>query len=217
MNKIFLIIFIALLLSACGNEENITLPSDVKYSISEDTHNRDIKRSVEVILENKISKENLQLLAQKIKKSDPANYQRTFIGYFLKEKDKNDGYWATTHYNPDLEVKILGLSNEDEAALAKPAASTPDKNVVGVWMDDRPGIGAKMTIYYSNDGKLFLEDSYSDGSSGKNEMKDMPVENGKRIEDIEGNDFGEYFIINNANQLEFWSKNGNYYTAKKIQ
>ncbi len=216
MKKLFLVIFIVLLLAACGNEEQVKLPNDVKYSILEDTHKGNIKRSVEIILESKISKENLRLLAQKIKNSDSTEYQRTFIGYYLNEKEKN-GYWATTHYNPNLEVRILGLSKEDEASLTKPVVSTADRKVVGVWIDDRPGIGAKMTIYYSKKGKLFLESTYSDGSSGKKEMKEMPVKNGKRIEDIDGNDFGEYFIINNASQLEFWSENGNYYTAKKVQ
>ncbi len=32
-------------------------------------------------------------------------------------------------------------------------------------------------------------------------MKEMPVKNGKRIEDIDGNNFGEYFIIDNTSQL----------------
>ncbi len=193
------------------------MPEDVKYTVSEDTHKRDIKRSVVVILEKKISKDNLHNLAYKIKNSDPANYQRTFIGYYLKGKDKNNGYWATTNFNPNLEVRMLGLSIEDEAVLTKPVVSTANKDVLGVWLDDHPGVGAKMTIYHSKDGKLYLERSYSDGSSGRKEMINFAIENGKRIEDKEGNDFGEYFIINKANQLEFWSKNGNYYTAKNIQ
>ena len=218
MNRIFLIAFIAFLLAGCGNEESeSSLPKDIKYTIFEDTHKRDIKRSVVVILEAKISKENLQQLANKIKNSDSSNYQRTFVGYYLKGKDRDNGYWATTHFNPNLEVRVLGLSKEEEASLAKSVASSPDRKVLGVWLDDRPGVGAKMTIYYSKKGNMYLESSYSDGSSGTKEMIDFAIDNGKRIEDKEGNDFGEYFIVNKENQLEFWSKNGNYYTAKSIQ
>lgn len=218
MRRIFLIAFIAVLFAGCGNEESETgLSKDIKYTISEDSHKRDIKRSVVVILEAKISKVSLKKLAQKIKNGESTNYQRTFIVYFLKGKDRDNGYWATTHFNPNLEVKVLGLSQKEEASLVKPVASTPDRKVLGAWLDDRSGIGAKMIIYYSKDGNVYLESSYSDGSSGTKEMIELTNEDGKRIEDKEGNDFGEYFIVNKVNQLEFWSKNGNYYTAKSIQ
>lgn len=213
-----LIAFLAFQLAGCGNDSSEpALSKDIKYTISEDTHKRDIKRSVVVILESKVSKEDLRQLANKIKNNDPSNYQRTFIGYYLKGNDRNNGYWATTHFNPALEVRVLGLSKEEEASLAKPVASNPDRTVLGVWLDDRPGVGAKMTIYYSKEGNLYLESSYSDGSSGTKEMVDSTIDNGKRIEDKEGNDFGEYFVLNKANQLEYWSKNGNYFTAKSIQ
>jgi hypothetical protein len=218
MIRIILIASIALLLAGCGDgSSEPELSKDIKYTISEDAHTRGIKRSVVVILEEKVIKEDLQKLASRIKNSDPSSYQRTFIGYYLKGKDRNNGYWATTHFNPELEVRVLGLSKEEEASLAKPVVSSPDRKVLGVWLDDRPGVGAKMTIYYSKEGNLYLESSYSDGSSGTKEMIDFAIDNGKRIEDKEGSDFGEYFVVNRANQLEFWSKNGNYYTAKSIQ
>lgn len=218
MTRIILIASIALLLAGCGNgSSEPALSKDIKYTISEDTHKRDIKRSVVVLLEEKLSKEQLRQLANRIKNSDASSYQRTFIGYYLKGKDRNNGYWATTHFNPNLEVRVLGLSKGKEATLTKPIASSPDRKVLGVWLDDRPGVGAKMTIYNSKEGKLYLESSYSDGSSGTEEMIDFAIDNGKRIEDKEGNDFGEYFVVNKANQLEFWSKNGNYYTAKSIK
>jgi hypothetical protein len=219
MKKFILIALVAFFLFGCGNETTSEppLPEYAKYTISEDTPKRDIKRSVVVILENKVNKEILSQIAQKIKNSDPAKYQRTFIGYYLKAQDKSNGYWATTHFEPDLKVIMYGLSKDDEEILSKPVASTPNKDVVGVWLDDRSHIGSRMTLYYDKEKNLFLENTYSNGSSNTKDMVDLALENERRIENKGGNDFGEYLVINKAGQLEFWSKNGNYYTAKIIK
>ena len=73
-----------------------------------------------------------------------------------------------------------------------------------------------MTLYRLNE-KLMLRSVYSDGSSGKREM--VSKEQGKDLllEEKLGNDFGEYFVVNSSGNLEFWSENGNYYTASKFQ
>lgn len=218
MFRIILIVSLGFLLAGFGSASSEpALSKNIKYTIQEDTHLKEIKRSVVVILEEKLSNDELKQLAKKIKKNDPSNYQRTFIVYHLKGEGKNGGAWATTHFNPNLEVIVHGLSKEEEAILAKPAASKIDRKILGVWLNDRPGIGSKMTIFYSKEGKLYLETSYPDGSSGKNEMIELESDKGKRIESKGGNDFGEYFIINKENRLEFWSENGNYYTAKQIE
>ncbi len=192
--------------------------SNVNYTVIKDSNMGSIKRSVEVMLEEKITEEELQILANLIRDSDSSNYERTFIGYRVKGED-NNAYWATTHFDPNLEVKILGLSKAEEENLAKSSDSDEDedKDILGVWLDDRAYISSKIRIYYSKENILYFENTYTDGSSGVKEMISKPMENGNlRIEDKDGNDFGEYFIINEQSQLEFWSENGNFYTAKSI-
>ncbi len=214
----FIVLFaISFLLFGCGEEPSsgVKIPDDISYNVIKDVKKRDIKRSIEVILNKKVSSTVLKEIALDLKQRDTKSYQRTFIGYFLAGKDKNQGYWATTNFNPNLEVRIIGLSIEDERALTKKAATNSKRNIIGSWLDDRPGVGAKMTLFYKNK-KLFLESAYSDGSSGIQEMVERSHRGGKRIDDKNGNGFGEYFIINERNELEFWSKNGNYYTAKRL-
>jgi len=44
------------------------------------------------------------------------------------------GAWATTHYNPDLDVRILGFTADAAASLsAKPDAT--DRDEIGRWID----------------------------------------------------------------------------------
>lgn len=66
------------------------------------------KRSVDVRLNYEISEEELEAIAWRIKKMDRFKYGRTFIGYYLPGMKIDAGYWATTHFTPDLEVRILG-------------------------------------------------------------------------------------------------------------
>lgn len=189
--------------------------ADVKYNIIEDKKKRDIKRSVVVLLKKKVRKKVLETIAQNIKQGDSRLYQRTFISYIVEGQSKKDGYWATTYFNPNIEVKIFRLSLEEEVALTKKPKQTPGRKIIGSWLDDRANVGARMTLFYEN-RTLFLELSYPGGSSRVEEKVEYSENGGRRIDDKDGNDFGEYFFINQNNDLEFWDKNGNYYTARKL-
>ncbi len=202
-------------LFGCGSESSpeVEIPDDITFTVIKDKKKDNIKRSVEVVLNKKVDMYVLEILGEKLKKSVPEIYQRTFIGYFIENNDKKSGYWATTHFNPDLEVKILGLTIEDEEKLTIDTESS-NRDVIGSWLSTRPGMGAKITLYYEGE-KLLLESAYSDGSTDINEMMKKNTSGGLRIEGAGGNNYGEYFIVNSSNDLEFWVENDNYYTAKK--
>ncbi|MCH7306591.1 hypothetical protein MMO38_00320 [Acinetobacter sp. NIPH 1852] len=91
------------------NSENL-VSNNIKfdYDIISDEKMRTIKRSVNVELPERLSKEQLEQLAYEIKNLDKNEYERTFILYRIKG-EKSDAAWATTHFNPNLEVKFIGL------------------------------------------------------------------------------------------------------------
>lgn len=76
------------------------------YRVESDEYMGSFKRTVEVRLAYKLSLEQLKAVAEKIKAAETRKTERTFIGYTLEEQ-QSQGYWATTHYNPDLNVQIL--------------------------------------------------------------------------------------------------------------
>jgi hypothetical protein len=77
-----------------------------KFTIVSDEYLLHHKRTVEVNLNEEISEEHLTALAKSIKTAAKQSTDRTFIGYRVSGSTEV-GYWATTHYNPNLEVRIL--------------------------------------------------------------------------------------------------------------
>ncbi|MCH7702181.1 MAG: hypothetical protein IID37_10880 [Planctomycetes bacterium] len=96
--------------SASPKPQTPTIPDDVSYSIIDSTTMPGIKRSLDVRLNKKVSERTLRALALKLKSQDSRNYERTFIVYYLPDMKVGAGAWATTHFDPDLEVRVLGLT-----------------------------------------------------------------------------------------------------------
>jgi hypothetical protein len=82
-----------------------------RYKVLEDETHLDIKRSVDILLETDVSAEAVRLIALEVKSSNPNEFKRTFIAYYLPGMIVDSGAWATTHFNPDLQVQILGVRN----------------------------------------------------------------------------------------------------------
>ena len=202
---VFTVFFI---LSACS--DNVAeMP---KFKIMEDTVKGNIKRTVEVELLERTNEESLHAIAEHIHGLSSADVQRTFIGYRVKGDHKNQGYWATTHYNPDLKVNILGASASDYGNIKN--TNQPEGEILGTWMASW-GYEYKMTAF-KQDEQTFIKSAYSDGSSSNELYFLSQSKKGVKLQDQGGKERGEYFIINSKGDLEFWSQNGNYYTAPKL-
>ncbi len=67
-----------------------------------------IKRSVVVRLNTAVSESELAQIATKIKGKVLRSFERTFIEYYIPGMKEGAGAWATTHFDPNLEVRILG-------------------------------------------------------------------------------------------------------------
>lgn len=195
-----------------GTEDDKIVESSAsiaEYNILEDTVKSNIKRTVEVELPERLDETELTRLAEHIKGLSNKEVERTFIGYRIAGTDPNQVYWATTHYNPNLEVKIMGESATNYESMK--GQVLPEGDVIGSWMVNQ-GLEYRMTAY-NKDGKTYLQSMYSDGTSSDDLYMLTETDKGTKLEE-EGNEFGEYFIINSEGKLEFWSDNGNYYTAE---
>ena len=80
-----------------------TLP---EYSVVSDEYMASIKRTVEISLPARISTAELSAIAKAMKANATHATDRTFIGYRIAGEPES-GYWATTHYDPNLKVKVL--------------------------------------------------------------------------------------------------------------
>src|SRR5438105_3293361 len=70
-----------------------------------------IWRKIEVDLSCKVHEDALRKIAVQLKNADPKTYERTLIFYHIPEwkQWKPKVFWATTNFDPDLKVCILGM------------------------------------------------------------------------------------------------------------
>jgi hypothetical protein len=204
---------------------------EFSFEILTDKKTHNIKRSVEIRLDRRITSEQLESIAHKIKALNGNHYKRTFILYYLPYQKPGAGAWATTHFTPNLEVEILGATVEDakkfRAYSIKNGWQTPEasKNspqiwgakqpiniqyggeIIGEWIWDLSDLSRKITIFKKN-GTFFMNRYYRDGSQETVQLKAAKVARGLRLEETQPNAFGEHSIINKKGELEFFDADG---------
>lgn len=200
----------------CSNESNTSTNSGqveaekVEFNIRSEDNKRDIKRVVEVDLPKRIDENQIKIIADEIKFGDKKEYERTFIVFFIPEMENS---WATVSFDPDYKLTMLGSSEQNHEALkVKDVAITGKK--LGEW-NANWGFEYKV-IFEEKDGKVFRHQIFADGKQKPEEIQVIDIKGQNAYQDSTGKEHGEYYIINKAGDLEFWSENGNYYTAKKI-
>jgi len=82
---------------------------EIKYKIESEDRLPPYKASVVVRLEEKISREDIQKIAPKNQNDGCRNYDRVYIGYLLPGMVDGEGAWATSHFDPDLEIRLVGF------------------------------------------------------------------------------------------------------------
>ena len=125
------------------------------------------------------------------------------------------GAWATSHFNPVLDVRILGLSIEEEKRLVAESISTK-RQVIGSWLDESPGIGGRIAIFREG-GKLYIEQKFKDGSSMKKKLVEKKTSLGRRFDKVEGSTSGEHWVIDSQGNLQIRDNDGIIVTANKIR
>ena len=172
-----------------------------------------IKRSLTVRLYNKVSEEALRSIALDLKAKDSTHYDRTFITYYLPGMQIGSGAWATTHFNPTLEVRILGLTDEEQRTLIQGTPSS-SQETIGRWIVQGP---VSYTIsLYKKDGSIYLETQFKDGSHGIKQMRERRSSRGRRFEAASGSDTGDHYILDALGNLQIRDSIGLIDTARPV-
>jgi hypothetical protein len=118
-----------------------------------------------------------------------------------------NGYWATGNFEKEeLKVSINGLTLEQENLL-EIGLKNESRKTSGMWIDDSPFVCSSLTLLVKN-GETILETNYFDGSKSSEHLKFTQINEGIRYDNIEGNDHGEYFIIEKNGTLKYYSEDG---------
>lgn len=216
-SKVSIVVVVSLLfcLISCGTDRNQKAVGEEKqYSIIKEEKMGNIKSTIDIRLKSDVDKEALTKIANKLKKDGRSNYQRIFINYYLPEMEVGEGAWATSHFNPDLEVQILGITKEEKDKLLK-EKSPVQGNLIGRWLDDTLFVESVYTISRIG-GVLKLTIKYKDGSESVKKLTEKIANKQKRwIE--EDNDFGEYYVLNDDGNLSIYDNQGLIRTLSKVK
>ncbi|MGB8953402.1 MAG: hypothetical protein WCC06_12145 [Candidatus Aminicenantales bacterium] len=210
-------VIIAMLIGCSRDTENsqTNIPNNVTYSIINSDIVPVVKRSLEVRLNMEVSEETIRAIALKLKAEDSRTYERTFITYYLPDMKVGAGAWATSHFNPDLEVRILGLSVEEKKELTATDPLPQDREIIGRWLDEST-FGDGLITIYREQGKLFSERKFKDGSILKEELIEKKSSKGRRFDRAkETRSGGDHWVIIPNGDLQFYDNDGLWKTVKK--
>lgn len=194
--------------------QEATIPSDVSFEIIGSDAIPGVIRNLNVRLSRKVSEQTLRAIALKLKAQPPA-YDRTMIYYYLPGMTVGTGAWATTHFTPELELRILGLTVDDENKLVTQPEPT-NREIIGRWLDETPFIGSRIMIFREK-GKLFIEQTYKDGSGHKKEVVERKSPLGRRFNEVEESRNGDHWILVSDGNLQVCYNDGLIGTAAKIE
>ena len=211
--SIVLVVLSMLSIVAESGTKKTVIPVDIKYSIISKNTLLNEKRSLDIRINKRVSKNVLRAIALKLKAQDSKSYKRTFISYYLPGMKINSGSWASTHFNPSLEVKIYGMSKDQYNEIRKLPKVKIGEKIIGNWLDKSLPQG-KITIYTKN-GKLFIRKTYKDGSVSNDECKKYKVGRQVRIKK-KTDKLGDFFVIDKKGYLWHGDNEGLWGKCQKI-
>ena len=197
-----------------SSEQKEKVPGDVRYEVIATNVLPGIKRSLDIRLSRKVSEDVLRTIALELRRRDDREYERTLICHYLPGMTVGAGAWATTHFNRDLEVRILGATVEQEERMLKEAEV--EGEVIGKWFDE--GLpGGNAIALYRQDKAVYMKLQFSDGSGGSHRMVERVCAEGRRYEQARGSVHGDYYLVDKDGNLHFGDNEGLFRTARKIK
>ena len=187
-----------------------------KYEIINISVNNKVKTVASIRITNKLSDDELRLIALKAKSDlNPAS-DRVHLFFLLPEmKDKN-GAWARADFNPALQIYILGQTIASQNSIRNYKDQKIENEILGQWIDDYKGEFIYRMRLDPQQG-LVLE-LYS---PAENKVGPFPAilkkikKKGKTIY-IDTDSPNQYFIINAKGDLVAYDETGYIITYKKL-
>lgn len=178
-----------------------------------------IKREVYVRLPAAVTEDVVKQIANAVKAQDPSVYERTFVVFLLPGMHDGKGAWATAFFNPDLEVRVLGATAEQQSRAAAMSSESPalGRRRLGLWIDDSDlGSGSVWEIYRVR-GKTFADETFSDGEVITAELRDVSQGKARKfIVPDRTQETGDHMLVTADGALEFRDNAGLIRRARRL-
>jgi len=210
MKKLLLFSILSLLIFACGGEES-KIPKDISYSIIDEDRNDNIgKSNIKIRINKKTSKDVLSEIAKEIKR-EREELNNLFIFYYTEGMSTTGMAWATSHFTPNLEVKILGSTDKEDKKML--SEIKVEGEILGKWKSDVL-MGAILIFYENNQEEQIMKIQFKDGSVMEDKITRKTINGKTRLDD--GNENGEYYILDKDGNLSLYGNDGKFDEPSKI-
>jgi hypothetical protein len=164
---------------------NPKIPVEVPYRIESDVDEGPARRAVDVKLNKKVTPEVLREIALEVKAREERPHERTAIFYYLPVvfPELAGQPWASTHFKPGLEVKILGPSQQEEEAMRLDHKGKG----IGAWLQDNQY--KTLDLIYDEDGAIKIAEIRSPTERSDSDMIEVPSSGGRRFQKVKGSNF----------------------------
>ncbi len=185
-----------------GNQCGIKI-LDIKY------HPTHKKGTIDIGVERAVTKKALKWLANTIKNELFYTAEKVFIGYRLKGVDSG-AYWASTHFTPKLEISIAGI-NEDE--WSRMLSFKVTGKIIASWKN-REAYTESVTHLVEEKGKMLMKVISKGCVESVEELMEERLKNTVKYSYL--NNHGEYYIIEGNGNLGYYSADGKWMEAQRI-
>lgn len=205
--------------------------NDIEYSVLRKESIGDEKLSLDIELKREYQKSDLIKFAHYLKENVvEKTYKRIFISYYLKGMKVGHGAWATSHFNPDLEVVMSSPYYDDTNVQPKIKVSRKvegllnsysdrkDTELIGIWESNKQNV----YVIFKRNGIYFLNEANMNNlDKGKDyELLDM-IKNGRKTYTIKDllnpenpfnatliGEYTDYYVIEKNGDLVLYDKIG---------
>ncbi len=216
MKKVFSALIVLLIaITSCddnkfGGYVKQPLPNDFSYNILKDESNLSLeKNQLTVEINKKLTEGQIATLAEELFQSKDKQ-RRFYLYYLLPGMKVGSGAWAISHFDPDLKIEIIGATSQEEAD-ANSLANIVEGEIVGKWHEEQNT--SANYIIFKKDNKIFLRTIYKRGQMPDEELKKKKVGTVNRYDYKDGGTNGEYFILNDRGELEFYNEENIMFTT----
>lgn len=209
MKKILFILTILVVMS-CEKKSNV--PEEVKWKITKENPNDILsKNNIEVHLNKKVDQKVLQEIAMEIRE-DRTQYDRLWIFYYIPNMTEGMA-WATTHFTPNLEINILGSTENQDVITSK--TTDIEGEILNKWRSEKSLMGGTLVLFKNLSQKKIMRITFKDGSKMDSEIVESNIKGKIKYQD--DNENGEYYILESNGNLGLYGKNGKFDEAIRIE